>query len=210
MPGDSGVSDKGTGMRLAGQFRRRWIQAAVVLAFGIGVLGPAQTTASKGTRISLGTVSAPPKGEVMAPLYLTPDPSETRVGSISARIRFDSSLFTFVKAEKGFLLDGVGGEVTSSLEKDPKDAGKSSILLEVATKGEPRKALREGLVLTLVFRIGENAPAGQSFPLTVEEARATDIADPPKAVQPLVSQGGTIEVIRPEEVPYVACFFFSH
>jgi len=122
----------------------------------------------------------------MAPLYLTPDPPETRVGSISARIRFDSSLFTFVKAEKGFLLDGVGGEVKSSLEKDPKDAGKSSILLEVATKGEPRKALREGLVLTLVFRIGENAPAGQSFPLTVEEARATDIADLPKAVQPLV------------------------
>jgi hypothetical protein len=197
-------------MIVARQFRRQWACAAVLLLFGSGVLSSGQTAASKGTRISLGTVAAPPKGEVMAPLYLAPDPPEVRVGKISARIRFDGDRFTFVRAEKGFLLDGVGGEVKATLVKDPQETGKASILLEVATKGEPRKPLREGLILTLVFGIGESAPMGQSFPLAIEEALATDIADPPKAIQPLVSENGAIEVIRPEEVPYVACFFFSH
>jgi hypothetical protein len=165
--------------------------------------------APKATLLSLGAVSGAGKAQVMVPLFVTPYPAELPVGSISASLVYQSKGLTFVRAEKSFLLDGVGGVFQVQPAKDPDDPDKSILAIEVSTKGEPRKALREGLILTLVFKIDADAKPG-TVSLDLQKMTASNLDLPPKPIQPLVSKSGTIEIVAPEGVPYVGCFFFSH
>ena len=169
----------------------------------------AQTANDKATRVALGAVSGPAKSQVMIPLFLTPYPSEAPVGSVSATITYKDKGLTFQRAEKSFLLDGVGGAIDVKVEKDPKDPTKSVIHAQVSTKGDPRKSLREGLLLTLLFKIEPDA-SPSTVNLEIDQASAANLDSPPKPVQPISRKNGTIEIVPPEGVPYVGCFFFSH
>lgn len=197
---------------------RRLYHAAVLLLVALTGAAPLLHSAQqssgespeKATRIALGAVSGAAKSQVMVPLFVTPYPSETPVGAISATIEYPNKGITFLKAEKSFLLDGVNGVFQAQGEKDTKDPAKSLIKLEVSTKGEPRKPLREGLILTLLFRIEPDAAAGSTVTLHLQKTDATNLDTPPKPIQPLVGKNGTIEILAPEAVPYVGCFFFSH
>jgi hypothetical protein len=181
--------------------------AIIVCAFPFALRAQDQTPAN--TQVSLGNVSGAPKAQVMIPVFLTPVPASTQVGDVAATLTFDGKDVTFVKAEKSFLLDGVGA--TFEVKAVPADdSGKAILNLQVATKGEPRRALREGLILTLVFRINEKANAPETVKVNVENVSANTIDNPAKPIQPLLSKNGTIEVVKPESVPYVGCFFFSH
>ena len=165
----------------------------------------------KGTRVALGAVSGGPKSQVMVPVFLTPYPAGTSVGSVTASIEYPNKGITFLKAEKSFLLDGVNGEIQVQNDKDTKDTkdpAKSVIQLAVSTKGEPRKPLREGLILTLIFRVEPDAPAGNTVNLSIVKSGAANLESKP--IQPLVSKNGSIEILAPEAVPYVSCFFFTH
>jgi hypothetical protein len=162
----------------------------------------------KATRVALGAVSGAINAQVMVPVFVTPYPSGSSVGSVTATIEYANKGITFVKAEKSFLLDGVNGAFQVQNEKDAKDPAKSVLHLEVATKGEPRKPLREGLLVTLLFRVEPDAPAGTKVDLTLTSAAATNLASKP--IQPLVSKNGSIEILKPENTPYVGCFFFTH
>ena len=162
------------------------------------------------TEVSLGDVAGPPKGIVMVPVYLSPDPPSREVGKIAATISFKKQGVTFQRAEKGFLLDGVGGKINVEAKNDAKDPDTLVLAMEVVTEGTPRKALREGLVLTLVFQIEEGATPDTKVALAVGNVSATDIAAPPKAIEPVAGKNGAIEIISPDAVPYIACFFFTH
>jgi len=190
--------------------RRVVLLCSIVSMWGAEALYSVQAASEDGTRVSLGTVSGPPKGQVMVPLYLTPDPAGIKVGSISAAIGFKGKVVSFVRAEKGFLLDGVNAGFEVELRKDDKDPDKSILQLEVATEGVERKALREGLILSLIFRIEADAPESTKVALTFEELSAGNLDSPAGAIEPLSGKEGSIEVISPEQVPYVACFFFTH
>ena len=176
---------------------------------GIAALTPAPASAA-GTLISMGEVSGGGKSQVMVPFYLTPDPPSRQVGSVSAVIHLEGKGLTFQRAEKSFLLDTVNAGFEVTPEKDPQNPDRLILRVEVATKGEPRKALREGLLLSLVFRIEPDAPTGQKVSLVFDKVSATELGDPPKDVQPMASKPGTIEVLSPEQVPYIVCFFFTH
>ena len=189
------------------QYAQALFLAAVVFMIGVSSAS-AQQASEKATRLALGAVSGGAKSQVMVPLFLTPYPPEAQVGDISADVVYPSKGFTFLRAEKSFLLDGVGGSFQAKAEPDAKDPNKSAIHLEVTTKGEPRKGFREGLILTLVFRIEPDAAVGKTVTLDLEKFTATNIENKP--MQPLVSKKGTIQVVSPEGLPYVGCFFFSH
>ncbi len=178
-----------------------WILPAALLA---------QASNGQGTRVALGSVSGVAKSQVMVPLYLTPDPPDIKVGSISAAIGFETKAVTFLKAEEGFLLDGVNAGFEADLQQNADDPNKSILLLEVATEGDERKALREGLILSLIFRVNDDAPEGTVVSLAFEQLGAKNIEAPPSAIEPLSSQDGTIEVILEDALPYVGCFFFTH
>lgn len=158
------------------------------------------------TTIALGSVSGPPKGTVTVPMYLTPNPPSRAVGKISAKIHFENKGITFVRGEKGFLLDGVNGTIRV---EEKKQSGESVLDLEVATQGEPRKSLRDGLVMTLVFTIQEDAQPETKIDLKLEQVSATDVSNPPSALE-IAGKDGSIEIISPDSVPYIACFFFTH
>jgi hypothetical protein len=165
---------------------------------------------NKSTVISLGKVSGLANGQVTAPLLFAPVPQDLQVGNISALISFDNKYFSFVKAGKGFLLDSVNASFEVEVQKDSKDPNRSILHLEVSTKGESRKSIREGIVLTLAFHISAEAPAGAKTNLNFENLTAGDLSEPPNRISPIRGENGMIEVIPPEQAPYVACFFFSH
>jgi hypothetical protein len=162
------------------------------------------------TVVSLGNVSAGVNTEVIVPVLLNPASSETKVGSVSATIGYDSSVATFLRGEKGFLLDGVNAGFQAEPEVNAAEPAKSRLQLTVATAGEPRKALREGLLVSLIFRINAEAPVKTKMPLTLSELRAEGPESPPATIAPLTGTPGSIEVLSPDAVPYVGCFLFTH
>src|SRR5437867_12023011 len=82
--------------------------STLALFFLLSVSGSARAA---GTTVSLGTVSGLPTAEVFIPVLLDPSPSEVKIGDITAAIKFENKLVSFVRAEKGFLLDGVSGVI---------------------------------------------------------------------------------------------------
>ncbi len=189
---------------------RAWI---FIVTFFLGgtAFGTAAPIALQGTTsVSLGEVAGGPKSQVIVPLFLTPASTATRVGSVSTTITFNSELVTFVRAEKGFLLESVRGAFQIDLQKDPNGSGQSVLRADVFTAGDDRKPLREGMILSLLFDINETTPAGANIPLQLEKVVATTLDSPPHPIEPLTSKNGNIEVLKPESVPYVACFFFTH
>jgi hypothetical protein len=185
-------------------YGRSWLLAATWMAVAAGA-AHAQVTV-----VSLGKVSGGVNSEVIVPVLLNPASTETRVGSISATIGFDSSLVAFLRGEKGFLLDGVNGAFRTELHENSAQPAESTVQLEVATEGEPRRALREGLVLSLIFKIKESAPAGTVTPLRIAKLAAATADSSPQPIEPLVPVSGSVEVLAPEAVPYISCFFFTH
>ena len=176
-----------------------------------GVLGHAAQEAAPGaTAISLGAVSSPPKGQVMIPLFLTPGGSGSQVGSFSAAIRFEKGSLAFVRAEKGFLLDSVNATFHAEVTDDAAHPGQSVVQLEVSAGGADPKSLREGLVLSLVFRVEANATPDTTAILAFDRVTATTPGAPSREVTPLIGRQGTVEILRPDAVPYVSCFFFTH
>lgn len=196
---------------------RKLFQAAVTLT-ALVTLGraesalarPAQEAPEGATSISLGAVSSPPKGVVMVPLFLTPGDRDTRVGSFSAAIRFDKKSLLFLRAEKSFLLDSVHATFHAQATDDDTHPGQSVVQLDVAAGGAEPQALREGLVLSLVFRVRPDAKPDTTVALPIDRVSAAAPGTPSSPVKPVVGRPGTVEILRPEAAPYVGCFFFTH
>lgn len=183
----------------------------VIFFLGGAVLGKAAPAApQKTTLVSLGEVAGGPKSQVIVPVFLTPASPETKVGRVSATITFNSKVVTFVRAEKGFLLEGVNGAFKVDLQKDANNSEQSVLGVDIFTQGENRKPLREGMILSLLIDINEDTPAGTNIPLELGKVVASSLDSPPQPIEPLTSKNGNIEVLKPESVPYVACFFFTH
>lgn len=199
----------------ASPFRRGLATAAGFLAVVLllqetGFGSPAQTAPPGTTAISLGAVSAAPKGQVMIPLFLTPGGSGAQVGRFSAAIRFEKGSLAFVRAEKGFLLDSVNATFHTEVTDDAAHPGQSVVQLEVAAGGADPKPLREGLVLSLVFRVEANAKTDTTAILAFDRVTATTPGPASREVTPLIGRQGTVEILRPDATPYVGCFFFTH
>lgn len=167
-------------------------------------------SSGRGASVSLGAVSGTAKNEVAVPLMLIPHPSDTRIGGMEMTIAYESPYVTYQRAEKGFLLDGVGGVIDAREIKDPDNPKKSRVTLKVETKQKSGESLPEGLILTLVFEVKANAVPRTVVPLKIEELTVTESGAGARVLHGTVDKHGSIEVILPEEVPLMPCFFFSH
>lgn len=172
-------------------------------------LAPARAHA-EGNGLTLGSVAAAAKGKVIVPVMLELESEDVRVGHIAATVGYNAEIITFQQAEKGFLLDAVAGKVTATAKVN---GAKSTIEVDVITVGEPdkpRRPLRKGLVLSLVFKVNDNAPADTKAPLTLTAVKLETPDTPPKRIEPTTLTAGEVAVLAPENVPFVSCFFFTH
>ena len=160
------------------------------------------------TSVSLGDVAGLPATQVMVPLYFTPGTPQTKVSRISATVRFENKAASFMKADKGILLDSAHGTFTVKVENDPAHSDQSILHLELSSGGGER--FREGVLLFLTFAIKKDAPPGPKVTLYLQNLQVSNVDTPAHAVEPSEAKNGTIQVSKPEEVPYTACFFFSH
>jgi hypothetical protein len=183
---------------------------AALFVVEAALAGSPQDAAPGATAISLGAVSAPPKGQVMVPLFLTPGASGAQVGRFDAAIRFDRGSLEFVRAEKGFLLDSVNATFRTEVTDDPEHPGQGVVHLEVSSGGAAPKPLREGLVLSLVFRVEADAKPDTTAVLAFERLAAGGPGAASGEVTPVIGREGTVEILRPDATPYVGCFFFTH
>ena len=92
-----------------------------------GRIGRTEEGSGGGAAVSLGSVAGTAKGEVSVPLMLAARPSGTKIGSIEMTVAFESLYVAFQRAEKGFLLDGVGGAIETQEFKDPDNPKKSLV-----------------------------------------------------------------------------------
>ena len=180
----------------------------ILLIWGGALLASVLAASQKPTAVSLGDVSSLPDTQVMVPLYFTPNPPETKAGRLSATIRFENQRVRFLRAEKGIVLESIQGTVAVKEESDTGNAQQSVLRMEIAAGGEER--LREGVLLFLTFAIKADAPAGTTVTLQLQDLQAGSLEAPARAIEPLAAKNGTIQVIKPEEVPYTSCFFFTH
>ena len=164
--------------------------------------GPEQGT------LSLGQVAGLPGTEVLAPVYFTPSSPQVKVGRISATIHFENKSVSFLRAEKGIQLDSTNGTFEVKAEEDTKNAGQSILHLQVSAG--PGERFRDGLLIFLRFAIKADAPARATINLNLGDVDARDMETPPRPVTPVSAKNGTIQVDKPDDVPYTACFFFSH
>jgi hypothetical protein len=183
-----------------------------ILISGIGLFGHIQPGFAQATVISLGMVSAPPDGDVIVPLLLELESESVQIGSITAIINYNSALVTFLRGEAGFLLDGVHAGFDVQARENATDPSRSLLKLDVRTEpdGGERKALRKGLILSLMFRINKDTPVDTEIPLPFESLSAGNIDDPASRIDPVTPEAGAIEVLSADAVPYVGCFFFTH
>jgi hypothetical protein len=179
----------------------------VYLAWVAGPNGWAAAGPEQGT-VSLGQVASLPGTEVLAPVYFTPSNPQVQVGRLSATVHFENKSVSFLRAEKGIQLDSTKGSFEVKTDEDAKNAGQSILHLQVsAGAGEH---FRDGLLIFLRFAIKSDAPEGATITLKLGDIDARDVETPPRPVTPLESKNGTIQVMKPDDVPYTACFFFSH
>ncbi len=177
---------------------------------GAGLVLAAQQVPPGTTTVTLGAVSSPPQGQVMIPVFLTPGSPDTQVGSFSAAIRFETNSLSFVRAEKGFLLDSVNATFHADVTQDDANPGQALVELEVSTGGEEPRPLREGLVLSLVFRVEPDAQPDTTVTLPIDRISASTPGTPSAPVAPLLGREGTVEILRQDAIPFVSCFFFTH
>lgn len=170
----------------------------------------AQKNADASATISLGAVSGTPGGQVTVPLMLTSSQAGSEIGGIETTVAFETKFVSFVRAEKGFLLDRVGGVIETRENKNPDQPNSSRLQLQVVTKGQPRKGFVEGLILALLFDVKPNAIPGTVVPLKLQKVSLTDLSNPPKVLRETTGRDGSITVTTPEDVPIMPCFFFAH
>ena len=180
----------------------------VLLIWGGALLASALEALQNPPAVSLGAVSGLPNTQVMVPLYFTPNSPETKVGRLNATIRFENQAARFLRAEKGIILETTQGTFAAREESDPGNAQQSVLHVEIAAGGEER--LREGVLLFLMFSIKADASAGTTVALQLQDLQASNGETPAQAIEPVTTKNGTIQVIKPEEVPFISCFFFTH
>ena len=180
----------------------------ILLIWGGALLASALAASQKPTAVSLGDVSSLPDTQVMVPLYFTPNPPETKAGRLSATIRFENQAVTFLKADKGIILESLLGRLEVKQEGDSENPPGAILRVEISSDG--KEHLREGILALLMFSINEDAPAGTKVALQLRDLKADSLDSPTQAIEPLAAKDGSIQVIRPEDTPYVSCFFFTH
>ncbi len=190
------------------RIRRGTLVLGLALLWNGALLRPAVAAPEESATVSLGSVAGLPNAQVMVPLYFTPGPPETRVARLTATVRFENGAVSFVNTVKGIVLDSSNGTLELKAADDPADAKQSLLHLEVST-GEGQR-FPEGVLLYLTFNIKPEAPAGTKVTLNWQKPEASSAATSGGATVPLEAKDGTIDVILPEQTPYVACFFFTH
>jgi hypothetical protein len=146
---------------------------------------------------------------VSVPLFFTPPSSpDAGAGRLKATIRFEKQAVTFLKADKGIILESLMGRLEVKQESDSENPQGAILRIEISSDG--KEHLREGILSLLVFSINEDAPAGTKVALQLRDLEADSLDAPTRKIEPLAAKDGSIQVIRPEETPYVNCFFFTH
>ena len=188
--------------------RRRTILFGLGLFWGCVLVVP-PAASQKPASVSLGDVSSLPNSQVSVPLYFTPPSSpDVSVGRLRATIRFENQAVTFLKADKGIILESMLGRLEVKQEGDSENPQGAILRVEISSDG--KEHLREGILALLMFSINEDAPAGTKVALQLRDLKADSLDSPTQAIEPLAAKDGSIQVIRPEETPYVSCFFFTH
>ncbi len=180
----------------------------ILLLGGSALLVPAGAVLQKPTAVSLGDVASVSGTEVMVPLYFTPNAQESRAGRLSASIGFETQSVRFLRAEKGIVLETSRGTFAVKEETDAGNAAQAVLRVEI-TAGDG-EGLREGVLLFLTFTIKPEASSGTTVTLPVQKIEISSLETPARAIEPVTTKNGTIQIIRPEEVPYTSCFFFTH
>jgi len=166
--------------------------------------GPARAALQNQAVVSLGDVASIPGTEVMVPFYFTPRSTEDRTGHLKASIGFENQSVRFLRAEKGIVLETTRGTFTANEETGAGSPTQSVLEVEI-TAGDGER-LREGVLLFLTFTIKPEASTGTIVTLPVQQVETSS----GEASEPVTAKNGTIQIIRPEEVPYSSCFFFTH
>ncbi|MBI2821708.1 MAG: hypothetical protein HYX74_05735 [Acidobacteria bacterium] len=162
-------------------------------------------SAGKETGLLLGFDTSAPGFQVSVPLILQAA-GEVSIGSITAKVEFPKVSLEFQHAKLGLAAELADAQVSANLKTDEASPDHSVVQVMIATEGG--KTLQSGVVANLVFKISEDAAVGDSLALKITASVLT-AADPPKAVHPVVSEDGEVQVAATPPV-ITSCFFYMH
>jgi hypothetical protein len=163
-------------------------------------------------RVAVADIDANPGQSLMIPLYFTPDPS-IPLHSFTAEIEYVSNNLKFKSAEKGSVIEDIGGTVEASLSEgkaDDKGVTRSQLRITVSMPGkQPLQSMPMGLAAYLLFELSTQAkPFAIQLKTSVESAE--DTQDPPQKISKVFAKSGLVAVVLADTNPEATCFFFTH
>jgi hypothetical protein len=189
----------------SGEARAKLIDRPGVVAAALGLLigglcsspGRAQEPARSGEppHVILGTVSSDRGTTASIPLFYQPVAGQS-VRSLHLEVQFGNAV-QFVSGQKGSASEAQDFDLAVK-------AAEGRLSIDVALQdADAGKALPEGQLASLDFRVPEDATAG-SVPLVPAAVSAQDAS---KKQVKVIAEEGMIVIVT---APPVACFFYMH
>ncbi len=122
------------------------------------------------------------------------------IGQLTAEIVFPSSQLTFLEIEPAYLAEQVEARLTAQVAD-------SRIQVSIAVPEENKRALLQGPLAFLRFKISAHAEAG-TVEIFAERIEMKNLQGQPVEVEQRSETH--LSIVSPEMIPLFTCFFYMH
>ncbi len=151
------------------------------------------------TRMTLGSAIGLAGQEVSLQAFLSTS-DQIGISQLTAEIVFPSSQLTFLDIEPTYLAEQVEARLSAQVAE-------SRVQVSIAVPEEKRRALLQGPIAFLKFKISAHAEAG-TVEISAERVEMKNLEGQP--VQVVQRSETHISIVSPEMIPLFTCFFYLH
>lgn len=149
--------------------------------------------------MTLGSAVGLAGQEVSLQAFLTTS-DQIKISQLTAEIVFPSSQLTFLEIEPTYLAEQVEARLSAQVVD-------SRVRVNIAVPEDKRRALLQGPIAFLKFKISAHAEAG-TVEIFAERVEMKNLEGQP--VEVVQRSEAHLNIVSPEMIPLFTCFFYLH
>lgn len=150
-------------------------------------------------KMTLGSAVGLAGQEVSLQAFLTTS-DQIKISQLTAEIVFPSSQLTFLEIEPTYLAEQVEARLSAQVVD-------SRVRVNIAVPEDKRRALLQGPIAFLKFKISAHAEAG-TVEIFAERVEMKNLEGQP--VEVVQRSEAHLNIVSPEMIPLFTCFFYLH